>query len=98
MELAASRKLPLSRLAGEVRMFPQRQYSLRVSNKAAVLQSPTVQSALARARAALGDQGRIVLRESGTEPVIRLMVEADTETLCSTTADTLRDLILSQGF
>jgi phosphoglucosamine mutase len=98
MELAASRKLPLSRLASEVRMFPQRQYSLRVSNKAAVLQSPTVQSALARARAALGDQGRIVLRESGTEPVIRLMVEADTEALCSTTADALRDLILAQGF
>jgi phosphoglucosamine mutase len=98
MELAVGRKLPLSRVAAEVRMFPQRQYNLRVTNKAAVLQSATVQNAVRQAEEALGKRGRIVLRESGTEPVIRLMVEADTDALCDMTATALRDLMLSQGF
>jgi phosphoglucosamine mutase len=79
-------------------MFPQRQYNLRVTNKAAVLQSATVQNAVRQAEEALGKRGRIVLRESGTEPVIRLMVEADTDALCDMTATALRDLMLSQGF
>jgi phosphoglucosamine mutase len=51
-----------------------------------------------QAEEALGKRGRIVLRESGTEPVIRLMVEADTDALCDMTATALRDIILSQGF
>ena len=98
MEWIAGHKLPLSRAAGEVRMFPQKQYNLRVTNKSAVLQSAAVQKAVKQAEEALGDRGRIVLRESGTEPVIRLMVEADDEKLCDMTATALRDFILSQGF
>ena len=97
MELTVGRKLPLSRTAGEVGMFPQRQYNLRVSNKTAALQSATVQKAVVRAEAALGERGRIILRESGTEPVVRLMVEADDASLCDEVAATLRDVILSQG-
>ncbi len=97
MELTVGRKLPLSRAAGEVGMFPQRQYNLRVSNKTAALQSATVQKAVVRAEAALGERGRIILRESGTEPVVRLMVEADDASLCDEVAATLRDVILSQG-
>jgi phosphoglucosamine mutase len=98
MELTVGRKIPLSRAAGEVRMFPQKQYNLRVTNKSAVLQSAAVQKAVKQAEEALGGRGRIVLRESGTEPVIRLMVEADDDARCDMTATALRDFILSQGF
>jgi phosphoglucosamine mutase len=98
MELTVGRKMPLSRAAGELRMFPQRQYNVRVSSKTAALHSPAVQQAVKQAKEALGEGGRILLRESGTEPVIRLMVEAEDEALCTKTATALRDLMLSQGF
>ena len=73
------------------------QYNLRVASKAAVMESPAVQRALAAAKASLGERGRVVLRESGTEPVIRLMVEADDEALCESTAAALRDAVLETG-
>ena len=97
MEVMVGRKLPLSRLSLHLHLFPQRQYNLRVASKAAVMESPAVQSALAAAKATLGERGRVVLRESGTEPVIRLMVEADDEALCESTAAALRDAIRKTG-
>jgi phosphoglucosamine mutase len=78
-------------------MYPQVLKNIRVSDKAAVREHPEVQAAIEKIRAALGDSGRILLRESGTEPVIRVMVEADTAATCERYVDAVIDKIRALG-
>ena len=82
MEAVVSEKSTLSKLAEPVQMLPQVTKNVRVSDKAAVRNHPAVQAAIKDIGARLGENGRILLRESGTEPVIRVMVEAPTTELC----------------
>ena len=88
-------KLPLSALAKPVVYFPQAEKSIHATDKSAIISKPTVQDALQRITERLGDAGRILLRESGTEPVVRIMVEAETAELCQKTINEMADVIHS---
>jgi len=82
MEVMLEKKTSLGTLADEVKIYPQKLTNVRVSNKKAASENPEVIKAIAQAEEALGDDGRILVRESGTEPVIRVMVEAGEHELC----------------
>ena len=71
--------------------------NIRVADKAAVREHPEVQAEIERIRAELGNSGRILLRESGTEPVMRVMVEADTAATCDRYVDMVIDKIRALG-
>jgi phosphoglucosamine mutase len=72
---------PLSVLAGGMERFPQAARKVKVARKTALEEVPAMQEAIAAADSLLGDQGRTVVRYSGTEMVLRLMVEARDEDL-----------------
>ena len=97
MEAVIGSKLSLSKLAEPMRMMPQVMKNVRVADKAAVLGNAAVQKAVEAVRARLGDEGRILLRESGTEPVVRVMVEATTESLCDKCVDEVIAVIHEEG-
>ena len=97
MEAIISTKLPLSKLAEPVKMLPQVTKNVRVADKAAVRANEAVQKAVEAVRERLGDTGRILLRESGTEPVMRVMVEAPSETQCNACVDEVVDVIRAEG-
>ena len=77
------KKESLSKLASEVTILPQILKNVRVKDKAAAQEDPDVQQAAAQVEKELGDKGRLLLRPSGTEPFIRVMVEAENTELCS---------------
>lgn len=95
MERMAASKQPLSALAAPVVMYPQAYKSIRVSDKDAAVSAPAVQAKLADITARLGNSGRVVLRRSGTEPVVRVMVEAPSKAMTESLADELLDCIRS---
>lgn len=97
MEAVISSKLPLSKLAEPVQMFPQVLKNVRVRDKAAVREDPEVQAAVRRVGERLGRTGRILLRESGTEPVVRVMAEAATQKECESCVDEIVSLIHARG-
>ena len=82
MEVMLEKKTPLSELFAPVVIYPQLLKNVRVVDKAAAQQDGEVQQAVRAVEERLGDDGRILVRESGTEPVIRVMVEALTPELC----------------
>ena len=65
-----------------MKMYPQYLENVRVSDKKAVTENPAVQKKKQEIEEELAGNGRIILRESGTEPVIRVMAEADSDELC----------------
>lgn len=88
-----SAKSTLSKLAEPVKMYPQVLINVRVTDKLAVKEDPCVLDAVAKAEEDLGVRGRVLLRESGTEPLIRVMVEADDKVLCELYANRIVDVI-----
>ena len=97
MERMLESKLPLSKLAEPVVMFPQQLVNLRVPDKDAVLDHPAVKAKLADCNTRLGRDGRMLLRKSGTEPVVRVMVEAIDEDTCQAVAREMTDLIRAEN-
>ncbi len=87
MEVMMAKKLPLSRLAEGMTVYPQTLVNVRVRDKKAAQEDPAVQAAVEAAAAALGDGGRILVRESGTEPLVRVMVEAESQARCQELAE-----------
>ena len=87
MEVMLAKKKTLSELCQNLTIYPQVLKNVRVGDKAAAQNDPGVQSAIEEVSARLGSRGRILVRESGTEPVIRVMVEAPTQEECETEAD-----------
>ena len=82
-------QLPLSVLAAEVKMYPQVLKNVKVDDKDGTLADETVKAAVEECTAALGDGGRVLLRKSGTEPVLRVMAEAGTAELCEQMVDAI---------
>ncbi len=82
MEVMLEKKASLGTLAGEVKIYPQLLQNLRVQNMDATLNHPDVQKAIKEVEERLGTEGRVLVRKSGTEPLLRVMVEALTDELC----------------
>ncbi|MBR4139395.1 MAG: phosphoglucosamine mutase [Lachnospiraceae bacterium] len=82
MEVLIEKKTTLGTIASEVKIYPQLLENLRVTDKDIVLNHPDVLAAEKEVEEALGDNGRILVRASGTEPLLRVMVEAETQELC----------------
>lgn len=87
MQAILSKKQPLSELVRDVVVYPQVLKNVKVINKEQALNHPTIQKAVKDVSQKLGDQGRILLRKSGTEPVLRVMVEAPTLDICNMYTD-----------
>ena len=97
MEVVMSKKLPLSKLADEIRKYPQVLKNVPVSDKDTVMNFPAIIEAVKNIEARLGNDGRILLRPSGTEPVIRIMVEADTVDACKECVNEIYDIMKING-
>ena len=97
MEVMLAKGKPMSELAAPVVFYPQVLKNVRVKSKPAAQNDPDVQAAVKKVADELGDTGRILVRESGTEPVIRVMVEADTKELCEKYVDSVIDVIRAKG-
>ncbi len=97
MGVMMDRKVSLSSLASEVKIYPQLLKNVRVADKQAVKDNAAVQEAVASVTGALGENGRILVRESGTEPVIRVMVEAESDELCEQHVDAVISVMKAQG-
>ena len=97
MEVMLARKKTLSQLCEGFTFYPQVLKNVRVADKAAAQADPDVQAAVAAVAAKLGDTGRILVRESGTEPVIRVMVEAENKVFCNDLVDSVVDVIKRKG-
>ena len=97
MEVILEKKQTLGKLCEEVKIYPQLLKNVRVTDKKTARENPAVQKAVEDVAAALGSEGRILVRESGTEPVIRVMVEAATDELCAKYVDQVIDVIHAEG-
>jgi phosphoglucosamine mutase len=97
MEVMLAEKKKISELTAGLTIYPQVLQNIRVRNKAAVGADPAVQEAIQKAEAQLGESGRILVRESGTEPVIRVMAEAETEEICQQIVDRVVQAIHNGG-
>ena len=97
MEVILEKKQSLGTLCRGMQMFPQLLKNVRVADKPAAVNNPKVQEEVQKITAALGDNGRILLRESGTEPVVRVMVEAGTDELCQRYVDQMIDIMKAEG-
>ena len=87
METITETKQPLSVLTSGMTMYPQKLKNVVVTDKDETLNCAEVKAAVAKVEADLGDEGRVVLRKSGTEPLLRVMVEAGTQELCEQKVD-----------
>ncbi len=97
MEVMMAKKETLSRLAEPVTIYPQVLINVRVKDKKTAQDDPAVQAAVQAVADELGDTGRILVRESGTEPLVRVMVEAQEKGLCQALAQRVVDVIIAQG-
>ena len=82
MEVMMAKKMKMSQLTEDLHIYPQVLVNVKVKDKAVAQADKDVQDAVKKVVDALGDTGRILVRESGTEPLIRVMVEAETEEIC----------------
>ena len=98
MEVMLARKKKLSELAAPFKVYPQVLENVRVSDKEAAQSDLDVQAAVAKVAEALGDTGRILVRPSGTEPVVRVMVEAPEKEICQKYVDAVTAVIRSKGY
>ena len=97
MEVMIDSKLPASKMCDGFVRFPQITKNVRVQDKDTVINNKQVQELVKTIEEHLGNDGRILLRKSGTEPVIRVMIEAGGENICETLADKVIKMIIDNG-
>ncbi len=97
MEVMLEKKQKLSELRKGLTIYPQLLKNVRVGDKPTAKNDPDVVAATEEVAKALGDNGRILIRESGTEPVIRVMVEAETQELCEKYVDRVVKVLYKRG-
>ena len=97
MEAMLEKKQSLGKLASEVEIFPQVLKNVKVKDKKAAQDDAAVQAEGAKVTESLGDDGRILLRQSGTEPVVRVMVEAPSLEICEKYVDQVIQVMKTQG-
>ena len=97
METVVENKTSLSKLTEAVNIYPQLLINVRVKDKKLAQQDPDVVKAVKEVEEALGTEGRILVRESGTEPVVRVMVEAKTDEICHDLVLKVVDVIKAKG-
>ncbi len=97
MEVMLAKKKPMSALCEGLKIYPQVLKNVRVKSKPEAQNDADVQAAVSAVAEKLGDSGRILVREAGTEPVIRVMVEAQTLEICQECVDSVIDVICRKG-
>ncbi|WP_125143816.1 phosphoglucosamine mutase [Clostridium transplantifaecale] len=97
MEVILEKKQTLGKLASEIQIYPQVLKNVKVQSKAEAQDDADVQAEVEKVAKALGDTGRILLRQSGTEPVIRVMVEAQTDEICEKYVDQVIAVMKEKG-
>ena len=97
MEVILEKKQSLAQLTEEVVIYPQLLKNVRVADKKTARENAAVVAAIEKVAQELGTDGRILVRESGTEPVIRVMVEAATDEICAKHVDGVIDVIRAEG-
>ena len=97
MEVILEKKETLAKLADEVQIYPQVLKNVRVKDKEAAQADRDVQAEVQKVSNALGDTGRILVRPSGTEPLIRVMVEAPTDEICGKYVAQVVEMIEKKG-
>ena len=98
MEVMMAKKKPMSQLYDGLTIYPQILKNIRVADKTLAQNDPDVKQAVAEVAEKLGDSGRILVRESGTEPLVRVMVEAESEEKCREYVDWVIDTIIAKGY
>ncbi len=98
MEVMLAKKKTLSQLAYPITIYPQVLKNIRVTDKTQAQNDPDVKAAVEKAAAALGSDGRILVRESGTEPLVRVMVEAGSLETCEKYVDAVIKVIKAKGY
>ena len=98
MEVMLAKKMKLSELAKPVSIYPQLLKNVRVTDKNAAVADADVCAAVKTAEQALGDTGRILVRTSGTEPLVRVMVEAENDDICKKYVDMVADVLKKKGY
>ena len=98
MEVMMAKKKKMSELAEPLKIYPQVLENIRVTDKKAAQQDSDVQAAVKAVAQELGESGRILVRESGTEPLMRVMVEASDEDICRRYVDSVINVIRSKGY
>lgn len=97
MEAILEKKQSLGKLASEMEIYPQVLKNVKVKNKTEAQDDADVQSEVKKVAEQLGDSGRILLRQSGTEPLVRVMVEAKTDAICEKYVDQVIDVMKKKG-
>ena len=97
MEVMLEKKKTLAELADPVQIYPQLLKNVRVVDKKVARENKAMLAAVEEVAKELGDDGRILVRESGTEPLIRVMVEAATDELCAKYVNQVIDVIKAEG-
>ena len=98
MEVMMARKKPMSELAAPLKIYPQVLKNVGVTDKTAAQNDAAVQAKVAQVGEKLGDTGRILVRESGTEPLLRVMVEAPEEETCQKYVDEVVAILQEKGY
>ena len=91
-------KEKLSKLVAPVKLLPQTLRNVRVTNKAAVIDDEAVQAKFKEVNEEIGDNGRALLRQSGTEPVVRIMIELDSKEKCDEYIERIYNVIKKRGY